>query len=64
MTLTSRNRLIVTAAAVLPLLTCAALVPFRDSVANTNVALGLVLLIVAAAATGVRSAGLVAAFSS
>ena len=56
--------MIVTAAAVLPLLTCAALVPFRDSVANTNVALGLVLLIVAAAATGVRSAGLVAAFSS
>jgi hypothetical protein len=37
---------------------------FRDSVANTNAALALVLLIVAAAATGIRAAGLVAALSS
>ena len=36
---------------------------FRDSVANTNAALGLVL-IVAAASTGIRVAGLVAALSS
>ncbi|MET9023738.1 DUF4118 domain-containing protein [Actinopolymorpha sp. NPDC004070] len=51
-------------AAVLPLVACAALAPFRESVANTDVALALVLLIVAAASTGVRWAGVVAAVSS
>ncbi|MGW0230633.1 DUF4118 domain-containing protein [Actinopolymorpha singaporensis] len=51
-------------AAVLPLVVCAALAPFRESVANTDVALALVLLIVAAASTGVRWAGVVAAASS
>jgi len=56
--------LVVTAAAVIPLAACAVLSLFRDSVANTNAALGLVLLIVAAAATGIRAAGLVAAVSS
>ncbi|MFD2078991.1 protein of unknown function [Actinopolymorpha cephalotaxi] len=50
--------------AVLPLVACAALAPFRESVANTDVALALVLLIVAAASTGVRWAGVVAAVSS
>jgi hypothetical protein len=39
-------------------------VPFRDSVANTNAALVLILLVVAAAATGIRSADIVAALSS
>ena len=47
-----------------PLVACAVLALFRDSVANTNAALGLVLLIVAAAATGIRAAGIVAALSS
>ena len=51
-------------AAVLPLVACAALAPFRESVANTDVALGLVLLIVLTASTGVRWAGVVAAVSS
>jgi K+-sensing histidine kinase KdpD len=52
------------AAAVVPLVACAVLALFRDSVANTNAALGLVLVIVAAAATGIRAAGIVAALSS
>jgi K+-sensing histidine kinase KdpD len=51
-------------AAGMPLLACAVLVPFRETIANTNAALGLVLLIVAAASTGIRPAGLVAALSS
>jgi K+-sensing histidine kinase KdpD len=37
---------------------------FRHGVANTNAALGLVLLIVAAASTGIRAAGMAAALSS
>lgn len=48
----------------MPFVACATLSLFRDSVANTNAALGLVLLIVAAASTGIRAAGLVAALSS
>jgi K+-sensing histidine kinase KdpD len=55
---------VIAIAAVAPLAACALLVPFRDDVANTNAALGLVLLVVAAAATGIRPAGLVAAASS
>ena len=51
-------------AAVLPFAACAAMIPFRGGVANTNVALGLVLLVVVAAATGLRAAGLSAAVSS
>ena len=47
-----------------PFAACAVLTLFRDSVANTNAALGLVLLIVVAASTGIRAAGLVAALSS
>ncbi|WP_433297590.1 DUF4118 domain-containing protein [Pseudonocardia sp. CA-142604] len=47
-----------------PLVACAALSPLRDNFANTNIALVLVLLIVAGAATGIRAAGLVAALSS
>jgi Domain of unknown function (DUF4118) len=55
---------VIAAAAVVPLAACALVVPFRDDVANTNAALGLVLLVVAAAATGVRPAGIVAAISA
>lgn len=62
--LQARRSLVVGVAAVAPLVACAVLSLFRDSVANTNGALGLVLLIVAAAATGMRPAGLVAALSS
>lgn len=56
--------LIVVLAAVLPLAACAVLSLFRDSFANTDAALVLVLLVVAAGATGIRPAGLVAALSS
>ena len=55
---------VVAAAAVVPLVACGILALFRDSIANTNAALGLVLLVVAAASTGVRVAGIVAALSS
>jgi hypothetical protein len=62
--LRAHRPLVVSAAAVVPLVACAALSPFRASFANTNIALVLVLVIVAAAATGIRAAGLVAALSS
>jgi K+-sensing histidine kinase KdpD len=55
---------VVVVAVVLPLIGCAALADFRPSVVNTNAALVLVLLIVAAAATGVRAAGIGAALSA
>ena len=54
---------VVGVAAVLPLVACAVLSLFRDVVANTNAALGLVLIVVGAAATGSRAAGVVAALS-
>jgi Domain of unknown function (DUF4118) len=63
-TVQAHRTLVVGAAAAAPLVACAALVPFRDSVANTNAALGLVLIVVIAASTGVRPAGIVAALSS
>ncbi len=47
-----------------PLVACALLTLARDAIANTNAALILVLLIVGAASTGLRSAGLLAAVSS
>lgn len=60
-----RNRTAVVAvAAVVPALACAAILPFRTAFEHTNAALVLVLLVVAAAATGIRAAGLVAAVSS
>ncbi len=62
--LQAHRPLVVAAAAVVPLVACGVLALFRDSVANTNAALGLVLLVVAAASTGVRVAGIVAALSS
>lgn len=51
-------------AAAVPLVACAVLSLFRHDVPNTNAALGLVLLIVAAASSGIRAAGLAAALSS
>src|SRR5664279_3211659 len=62
--LRAHRPLVVAASAVLPLVACGILALFRDSVANTNAALGLVLLVVAAASTGIRLAGIVAALSS
>jgi K+-sensing histidine kinase KdpD len=47
-----------------PLVACALLALVRDAIDNTNAALILVLLVVAAASTGLRMAGLVAAASS
>ncbi|HEY9410053.1 MAG TPA: DUF4118 domain-containing protein [Jiangellaceae bacterium] len=62
--MTRRRPLVLTLAAVIPLVACGVLALVRDSVANTNAALVLVLLVVAAASTGVRPAGIVAALSS
>ena len=62
--LRAHRPLIIGVAAFVPLVACAVLALFRESVANTNAALVLVLLIVAAAATGIRLAGIVAALSS
>jgi K+-sensing histidine kinase KdpD len=62
--LQAHRPIVVTASAVLPLLACGILSLFRESVANTNAALGLVLLVVAAASTGIRLAGIVAALAS
>ena len=62
--LRAHRPLVVAVSAVVPLVACALLALFRDTVANTNAALGLVLLVVAAAATGIRLAGIVAALSS
>jgi K+-sensing histidine kinase KdpD len=62
--LQAHRPLVVAAAAVVPLAACGVLALTRDSVANTNAALGLVLLVVAAASTGVRLAGIVAALTS
>jgi K+-sensing histidine kinase KdpD len=58
-----RSALIV-AAAVAPLLCCAGLVAFRESVTTATDALVLVLIVVGAAATGDRLAGIVAALSA
>lgn len=55
---------LVVLAALAPLAACALLALFRDRLANSNEALVLVLLVVATAATGLRSAGIVAALSS
>ena len=52
------------AAVVVPGAVCAAIVPIRGRVENTNAALVLVLVVVAIAATGPRWAAIVAALSS
>jgi uncharacterized protein DUF4118 len=62
--LQAHRSLVIGAAAVVPVVACAALSLVRDSVANTNAALVLVLIVVAVGATGNRAAGLVAALSS
>ena len=60
-----RHRLAVLVGSFLaPLVACALLTLARDAIDNTNAALILVLLIVGAASTGLRSAGLLAAVSS
>lgn len=51
-------------AALVPPLACWLLSLFSDAVVNTTAALGLVLLVVLAAATGIRVAGIVAALSA
>jgi K+-sensing histidine kinase KdpD len=55
---------LIAAAAVAPLLCCAVLAVFRDSVTTATDALVLVLIVVGAAATGDRLAGIVAALSA
>ncbi|WP_328989171.1 DUF4118 domain-containing protein [Kribbella sp. NBC_01245] len=52
------------AALLAPLAVCAALIPLRDDVENTNAALILVLVVVAFASSGRRPAGILAAISS
>jgi K+-sensing histidine kinase KdpD len=59
-----RSSTVRVAAAVVPLLTCVILSSFRDDVPAATAVLVLVLWVVAAAATGDRLAGLVAAVSS
>lgn len=58
------NRLALAGAVVLPIGVAAALVPFRNRVDNTNIALILVAVVVAVAATGGRTAGLLAAVAA
>lgn len=60
----TRNRLVVLLALLGPLVVSAGVVPFRDSFANTNAALLLVLVIVAVAVSGNRVAGVAAALSA
>ena len=59
-----RTTFILAFAAATPLAACALLAVIRGSFANTNAALILVLVVVAFAATGLRSAGVAAAVSS
>jgi K+-sensing histidine kinase KdpD len=60
----SRERIALLFAVLAPLAVSAALVPFRDSLANTHVALVLVVVIVGVAANGYRVAGILAALSA
>jgi K+-sensing histidine kinase KdpD len=55
--------LVIATAGIAPLLACAVLSAFRDSVTAATAVLLLVLLVVGAASTGVRIAGIVAALS-
>ena len=64
MTTPEREWLVLAAAIVVPFAACGIASSFRDDVENTNLALGLVLIVVAVAATGQRVAGVVAALSS
>src|SRR5580700_10379690 len=60
----SRPRLAVLAGLLVPLALTAIVVPLRASVANTDAALALILVIVAVAAAGYRPAGYLAAASA
>lgn len=60
----SRDRLALIVALLAPFAVSVALVPFRDRFANTDVALVLVVVIVAVAANGYRLAGILAALSA
>ncbi|KQZ88302.1 hypothetical protein ASD62_02120 [Phycicoccus sp. Root563] len=64
MTASSGRPLVLGLAAGLPLLACLALTTVRAEVANAPAVLVLVVLVVAAASTGLRSAGLLAAASA
>jgi K+-sensing histidine kinase KdpD len=59
-----RERIAVLAGLAAPLALSVILIPFRDSVPNTDAALALVLVIVAVAASGYRLAGVLAAVSA
>ncbi|MFE0518978.1 DUF4118 domain-containing protein [Streptomyces sp. NPDC058954] len=59
-----RDRLALTAGLAAPFLAALALVPFRTSLSHTNAALVLVVVVVAVAALGSRTAGVVAALSA
>ncbi|MEV6947856.1 hypothetical protein AB0N07_39105 [Streptomyces sp. NPDC051172] len=59
-----RDRLALAAGFAAPFLVALALVPFRTSVSHTNAALILVAVVVAVAALGSRTAGVVAALSA
>lgn len=61
---TRHRGLILMAAVVVPLLASALMSTFRNNLENTNAALVLVLLVVAAASAGIRLAGVLAALSS
>jgi K+-sensing histidine kinase KdpD len=56
--------LAVAAAVVAPLVVAVAMIPLRDAIGNTNVALVLMAVVVAIAATGRRTAAIVGAFSA
>ena len=60
----SRDRLAVLAGLLAPLALAGALVPFRDSIPNTDAALAMILVVVAVAANGNRLAGYLAAVST
>ncbi len=61
---TAWSRLALAAGVGLPIVVAAALVPFRDRVDNTNIALVLVAVVVAVAASGGRAAGVVASVAA
>lgn len=60
----TRGPLAILAALAAPLAVCAVLLPFRSNIANTNVALILVMVVVAAAVLGHRLAGALSAASA
>jgi hypothetical protein len=59
-----RDRLALAAGLAAPFLAALALLPFRTSLSHTNAALVLVVVVVAVAALGSRTAGVVAALSA